>query len=235
MQNSEESALDTALIIRRRTELGLSQRAVAREMGMTSAAMSVIESGRSHSELTLRNAGRLAAALAIPLRALVRAEDHESEASEETRDDVVVETVIAKANQAIPTQELAAILGWDIRRVSSAVAALGRRLAGTGVVLHRASSGYLLRPRGDLLDESQIKELERLRLRTRQVRQPGMRLLHEVATRGIPREWEHKAGNAARVNLRMLVNAYLIDELPNGFAPAADLNRSLKLGQEKGG
>jgi transcriptional regulator with XRE-family HTH domain len=228
MQNAEESALDTALIIRRRTELGLSQRAVARETGMTSAAMSVIESGRSHSELTIRSAARLAAALALPLRVLVRAEDHESEPPDAHDDVVVVEAVIAQAKQAIPTQDIATALGWELRRVTSAVAALGRRLAGTGVVLHRASSGYLLRPRGDLLDESQLKELERLRLRTRQVRQPGMRILHRIVTQGIPREWEHRAGNATKVNLRMLVNAYLVDELPDRFAPAADLRRSLK-------
>jgi transcriptional regulator with XRE-family HTH domain len=223
-----DASLDVELVVRRRTELGMSQRALAAEAGMTSAALSILEAGSNHAEVTLKTARRLADALGLPLRALFPAGDASVE-QEPRPDDALVEAVIVSAGQAIQRHEIARILGWDIDRTGRALEAVRTRLEGSGVVLHRASSGYMIRHRVDLLSEDEILELERLRLRTRQVREPAMRLLLKIVRDGLPRKWAQTASNADRVALQMLIKSGLVAETKTGFAATPPLIKSLKL------
>lgn len=216
------------MIVRRRTELGLSQRALGREAGLTSVAVSILEAGQNHAEVTLRAAKRLADALGLPLQSLVVGGDADK-SSEPQPDDIIVEAILVSAGQALPSQNVAQILGWDMERVGKAIEGLRERLDGTGVLVHRASSGYMIRPRGDLLSEDELRHLERARLRTRQLREPGMRLLLKVATGGLSRKWKQTVGNADRVSLGMLINSGLAIDTDDGVIASPELIKSLKL------
>ncbi len=223
-----EELLDVELIARRRTELGMSQRALAAEAGMNPAAVSVLEAGGNHAEFPLRIVKRLADSLALPLRSLFRIEEEDGDRAP-TPDDVVVEASLVSSGQGVQRQEIARALGWELARTANALDALRRRVEGTGVVLHRASSGYMIRHRSDVLTDDEVRELERLRLRTRQVREPAMRLLLRVATTGLPKKWEQTAANGDRVALQMLVKSGLVAEGEAGFVPTPELLKSLKL------
>lgn len=63
--------LDAGVIRRRRGELGLSQRALGRRLGVSPQTVSRIESGDNGDELPLRMLGRLAEALALDPRDLI--------------------------------------------------------------------------------------------------------------------------------------------------------------------
>lgn len=220
-----ESVLDTALIVRRRTELGLSQRSLAAECGFTTAAMSHLERGRNHEELTLRKLHRLAAALAVPMQTLLV--PPETSGSEPGVDDQRLEALLVEIGQAVPRELIALALRWDLERTTRALRKLRDRLTGSGVVLHRASSGYSLRPRTELLTDEERRELERIRLQTRQLRAPGMRLLLEVVRGTLRPDWDQRAGNNERVNMRMLIGAGIVEQGAGGYRPSADLQRSL--------
>ncbi len=222
-----EELLDVDLIARRRTELGMSQRALAAEAGLNPAAVSVLESGGNHAEFPLRSVKRLADALALPLRSLFRLEA--ADAREPTADDMLVEALLVRFGKGVQRQEIARVLGWDLARTADALDALRSRLEATGVVLHRASSGYMIRHRSDVLTDDELRELERLRLHTRQVREPAMRLLLRIMTRGLPKKWEQTAANGDRVALQMLVKSGLVTANEAGFVPTPALLKSLKL------
>lgn len=217
--------LDTALITRRRIELGLSQRALSAECGFTNVTISLLESGRNHEELTIRKLGRLADALGLPIGALFA--DARGDGRKPVEDDRVLEALLAEARQALGRGQIAVTLGWALDRVEAALAQLAIRLESTGVLLHRASSGFTLRPRSELLSREQRQELERLRLRTRQLRAPGMRLLLAAVRGELPSDWDQRAGNSDRVNMSMLVNAGVIERTETGYKPTTDLRRSL--------
>lgn len=217
--------LDTALIARRRIALGLSQRALSAECGFTNVTISLLESGRNHEELTIRKLGRLADALGLPTGALFT--DAQGDAREPAEDDRVLEALLAEARQALGRGQIAVALGWTLDRVEAALAQLASRLDPTGVLLHRASSGFTLRPRSELFTHEQRQELERLRLRTRQLRAPGMRLLLAAVRGELPADWDQRAGNSDRVNMSMLVNAGVIERAETGYKPTTDLRRSL--------
>lgn len=63
--------LDTNLIVRRRHELGLSQRHVARQLGVTSVTVVALEAGTNHDDLPLRLVQRLADTLACDVASLL--------------------------------------------------------------------------------------------------------------------------------------------------------------------
>lgn len=219
------TCLDTALIARRRIELGLSQRALSAECGFSNVTISLLESGRNHEELTIRKLGQLANALGLPIGVLFA--DARCEERKPANDDRVLEALLAEARQALGRGQIAVTLGWALDRVEAALEELADRLGSTGVLLHRASSGFTLRPRSELLSGKQRQELERLRMRTRQLRAPGMRILLAAVRGELPSDWDRLAGNSDRVNMSMLVNAGVLEGPKSGYQPTADLRRSL--------
>lgn len=81
--------LDTALIIRRRTELGITARALARFLNVTLAVVRLLELGSNHDEISRALVVRLAAGLGVDVETLLCSPHPQPSASEDDNDDAV--------------------------------------------------------------------------------------------------------------------------------------------------
>jgi transcriptional regulator with XRE-family HTH domain len=223
------AVLDVARIADQRAAIGLSQRALAREAGLSATAISTLERGGSQAELTLRVIDRLAKALGVQIAWLFDSPERDQRASAGAEDDLTVEALLASAPGALTSRDVARILGWTLVRAKRALRDLERRLEQAGTLLHRSSNGCRIRPRTDLLDADVIERLERVRLRNRQARESAMRLLLAIVRDPLPVDWEQRASNADRVNLQMLVKAGLVARAAQRVYPTPELLESLGL------
>ena len=168
---------------------GLSQRALARLLGVAPMTMRRIEEGGGHSDLTLGFVARLAEALGVDLVALLPA----PEAPTSGPDDVTVEAALGEVGRYVPLEELARALGWNLERATVALTALEERLQTTGTTLKRKRFEYLLGPRRSALDEEQRANLERLALNRWGLHLGTARVLRDAVDGVVDGEWERNA------------------------------------------
>lgn len=227
-----ETPLDVGRIGERRVQLGLSQRELARIVGLNSAAVSQLERGRGQEELTVRVLGRIAEALGLSIGALFSAAGGKTPSgvgASPGSDDLLVEAVLHTAKFAVTSERLSTVLGWELARTRRAIKALQGRLAGSGVVVHWQPNGWTIQPRGDLLTADQTAQLERTRMRTRQICEPAMRLLRLIALDGLEKNRAKHLGEADRVSLLTFIKSGLVVEEPERFVPSETLIKSLRL------
>lgn len=197
--------LDTTKLVELRHSRGLSQRAVARALGVSSPTVTRLEAGIGHEQVTLERLRRLAQALATTPRQLLATESGDSPAAE--ADDVIVEAALTRSKTMIQTDELADGLAWTLRRTTLALRALEARLRGTGVTVRRTTNGWAIYAREDALTQTQLLELERARQGRRGLTISHARLLLRVLQDEIDARWEQHASNADRVTLASLLKA----------------------------
>jgi transcriptional regulator with XRE-family HTH domain len=127
--------LNADLCIRRRQELGLSQRELARRMGMTAAVIERVEAGTNHNDLPLAMVAALADALALEIRDLVTPDPPTREPADQ---DVEQLAGLLLDTGWIPQSAICELLGWTPERTSTTIDELDRRLDRTGLtVQHR--------------------------------------------------------------------------------------------------
>jgi hypothetical protein len=144
-------------------------------------------------------------------------------------DDVVVEAVFVRVGQGLTTARLAEILGWELLRTRRALSSLERSVQGRAVTRHRASSGWTLRPRDDILNEMQATLLERQRVASGSTHVSAMRLLLEIVRSERSSGWEQRMGKADRVHLAMLIKSGLVARDGAELRPSEDLRTSLQI------
>jgi transcriptional regulator with XRE-family HTH domain len=130
--------LDTALIRRRRRELGWSQREVGRRIGVSSATVARLEDGANHDELPLRQLVRLTDVLAVdPADLLAR-----PAAAAPTDTELVqrVGALITAADGPATAAILATATGATGDEVDAALEQLDLVLQAAGLRLHRAGA-----------------------------------------------------------------------------------------------
>lgn len=150
--------LDTDLITERRTALGLTRPALARQIARSAPVIAALEQGTNHDRLTLRLLRDLASALALQPADLLVTPEHSGPI---TADDARVEAALATAEKGVSAANLAHALGWPLDRVHAALETLRDRLAPTGVQLHQHAGRWRVRPRAGLLTADERQGIER--------------------------------------------------------------------------
>lgn len=143
---TEAQLLDVDLLRRRRVEMRLSRRDVAKHLGVTSATVNRLESGVNHGEQPLALLLRLADLLALDLADLLPRRPvlapHptviEGVPSDGAADDArLVGAALHTLGVLVPAETLADVLGWDAARLTAALAALEKVAPAVGLRMHR--------------------------------------------------------------------------------------------------
>jgi transcriptional regulator with XRE-family HTH domain len=208
------SILNADLIKQRRLELGLSQREVARRVGISAPAILAIEHGTNHHALTLRVVSDLACALAIPADLLLASRDQPPPPAD---DDVTLEAALLSVRGARPAALLARALGWRRSRLDRAASDLTDRYSGTGAALVRTPRGLQIQPRpGVLKVEMPDSRAARAAGTGRALTTLETRLLVDASEPdGIPRR--KIATNATRVAIAHLRRLGYVEETAAGY------------------
>lgn len=197
--------LDTALLRRRRTELALSHRAVARHLGVTSATAARIEDGRNHAELPLRLLCRLADLLAVDVADLV---GQQPEPTGPTADARRLGALLATAGEPVLPATLADALELTAGEVEGLLDRLDADLRPAGLRLHRGNAGVSIVADGATLDDARLRQL----LRGQHARHGLTRLEAQLLARAAAGTLDPTSlGIAYQVALARLVNAGLVD------------------------
>lgn len=184
---------DAALFRERRLTLGLSQRLLARSVGVSVSTLALVEQGSDHVQhlsLSLSQVRRLADALGVPLSDLLTEPSEQDRSSQDddptTRDGALLGELLHSArwrNGAVADARIA--LGWDRKRFDAAIKALAAALPGTGLRLHRIP-GYaaLIADGADPAAVEPFKQAEstRVGIRARQAK-----LIREAVLGKVPR------------------------------------------------
>jgi transcriptional regulator with XRE-family HTH domain len=128
--------LDADLIRRRRMALGLSERDLAKRLGVTGFTVNALERAANHDDLPAGMIGALAEALALTPNELFNTPTG-TQRPEVTVDAAAVGGLLAGDGRLVPTAALAEVLGWTGERVTAALDGLAVRLPEVGQRLHR--------------------------------------------------------------------------------------------------
>lgn len=214
--------IDVELIVRRRHELGLSQRQVARQLGTSPMTVIAIEGGTNHDDLPLRLICRLADILILDVIDLfVRPALAEPPADAGSLAEVGA--LLASAEGGVTLDALAEATGCTLDVVDDLVEEFDRRLRQLGMQLRRRGGRLQIVPRHDVRPDGRLQQL----LRGQHVRH-GMTatdatLLHRALRGGID---AGELTNAEQVAYARLLNAGLID---TSGCPTEDVAFSLAL------
>lgn len=197
--------LDHDLARRRRQDLALTERELARLLGVGGAVVRGLEQGRNHETLPLGLLARWAELLGVQLALLLTEPDGEVQPTEPD-DAAAIGMLLAEADRLIALDALADALDWSLERVRTAVADLAGRTAGVGLVVHRLNNDVALRPAATRGDE--VKELLRVHQARRGLQLTEAKVLYRVMRGTL--ELNH-LGNADRVALGRLQRAGIVD------------------------
>lgn len=146
--------LDGDAIRLARLDLGLSQRSLAKAVGLSTKSMSDVETGHpGAAQDTLLPLQRLVDTLGVPLGQLI-ADDTPAHltasgarAEDAGPDDMAALGGLLMSNRTnVATTDLADSLGWTLDRLRLAAAALDHHLRPLGMQVHSLRGGYRLRP-----------------------------------------------------------------------------------------
>ena len=147
--------LDGNAIRQTRLDLGLSQRTLAKVVGLSPSAVVKLEADQTgpSSEITLPMLQRLVDTLGVPLSGLLTDDtptgpnpDRAHAPDARPDDPAALGAVLLHAHVNTPKPDLADSLGWTLDRLRLAARALDHDLRPLGMHVHDLRGGYLLRP-----------------------------------------------------------------------------------------
>lgn len=216
--------LDVALIRRRRRELGLSLREVARHVSVSAAVIERLEDGTNHNDLPLALVAALADTLAIP-RQDIWAQPHPADT--DTADDAAtVGALLAETGVLTPREALADALAWPLDRLDTALKELDQRLRPLGWMLHHLNGDVDIRRHPGAASPEQIQTLLRHHQARRSLKLSEARLLYRILD-GLNEQ--HISSNNDRVALGRLQNAGLLNDDTEQPTAADEVRYSLLL------
>lgn len=201
--------LDTDVIRRRRMELGLSQRAVARRLAVTSLTIARIESGDNHHALTLLQLHRLADVLATPLPGLF------AQPSTATIDDDGVQVrelgaLLHSADEPVARATLADLLDTTPTRIGQLLDQLTATLEPAGLQVHDGPGGVTLVPETTVRDPERLRGLLQAQHATHGLTSTDATILARAHAGTLD---PARLGNADLVAVARLTNAGLLDDV----------------------
>jgi transcriptional regulator with XRE-family HTH domain len=200
--------LDAALIRTRRISLGLSERDVAKRLGVTAQVIASLERGRNHADVSAALVCQLAGLLAVePADLLTTPPRLGPQQASEAADTEALGALLATEATLVPVATLALVLEWEPERVAAGLAGLDTALGGCGQRLHWLGNDVKIIPAGSVVSTELVARLTRRSFARRGMSLAQARLLRQAAL-GTLTGSEH--GNADRVALATLVNAGLV-------------------------
>lgn len=199
--------LDAGLIRRRRGELGLSQRALGRRLGVSSLTVGRIESGDNGEELTLRMLGRLAEALALDPRDLIADTPAPAPAAPSAALSSVG-SLLAAADGPVAEATLTDALGITAADTDRLLAELDAALRPVGLRLHRHERHASIVSSAADRDVDALERLLRGQHATAGLSATDASMLFRAYTGTVD---PVRLGNAEQVALARLNNAGLVD------------------------
>ncbi|GEM_PF-5612192 len=224
--------LDSEAIRARRTELGLSQRDLARRVGAGDTLAFHIETDGDRPEITLREIDRLADALAVdPITLLVSGEPQtavqgSTNRSEPSSTIARLGSLLQRADTAVPLSVLGEVLGVDRESLTATLVVLDEQLQSVGLRVHLHEDCAQIVSSGiDGIAPDKMKDLRREASARRSIDKHQASLLYRVMLGKLTAK--KVASNNDRVRFRQLVNAGLIEE-PTTDSVKLDLCEAVK-------
>lgn len=158
--------LDTDFIIRRRQSLGMSQRTLARRLGVSSTLISRLEDGVNHDDLPLSTLPQLATALACSSADLLAPATDKGP----TVDVGLVQqvgAVLAEVAEPVPIDLLADTLNTSLDRIPATLGALSELLTDVGMVVFEDDGVVSIAPTGRAVPLDRLAQMLRLHLARR--------------------------------------------------------------------
>jgi transcriptional regulator with XRE-family HTH domain len=210
--------LNTAMMRRRRAELGISARQLATMVGMTSPSYVAVENGGGNPDIGLDAAVRLAAALGVSLDYLVRtappAEDNDDvvgdavDGENATGDDAAaLGALLFTTGTLTPVGTLLEVLDRPLERLHAAETELAQRLQMVGLAIRRSISRLALVGDRTAISEGVLKGAVRRHIGRDHLSITEARMLRQVQYGDAPTQ----PSNPERVAMGVLVNAGLVD------------------------
>jgi len=206
---------------------GLSQRALARLLGVAPMTMRRIEEGGGHGDLTLRFVARLAEVLGVDLAALLPP----AQTVDPAPDDAAVEAALADLGRYTPVEELTRALGWSLERTNAALEMLEERLSTSGMILKRKRFEYLLGPRRSALTDEQHANLQRVAINRWGLHLGTARVLRDALDGAIDGEWERNAPAWKTLTLGALLKHGLVRIERQRAVVQEDVRYSIEISQ----
>lgn len=199
--------LDTGLVRSRRRELEMSQRQLAKHLGVSPTVVTALEDGRNHHALKLAFVARLADILAVDVEQLLEPSADTVADSRSVADLAAsVGALLFDTATFTPVEALAEATGHTLDDVAAALDSLEPRLAAVGLSLQRRSGQVAIRTSADL-DLEERRRLLRSHQARRGLRLTEARLLREVLDGNID---EARLSNPELVALNRLRHAGLV-------------------------
>jgi transcriptional regulator with XRE-family HTH domain len=225
----EPPLLDVELLERRRAELHLSRRDVAKHLGVTTAVVGRLESGVNHGEQPLSLLLRLAELLALDLADLLPRTGGNAPACDAPPDERTTgweDPAAADAQRVgaalhtlgvlVPLESLAEVLGFDAARLEVAVTALESAAPAAGLRVHRLYNRVSLVAAAGVLPAEELAAVLRYDAARAGLNSTQARLVHDALTRAVQPPAE-RAGrhmlarsNADKVAAASLVGARIL-------------------------
>ncbi len=217
--------LDSDLLLRTRLRRGLSQRQLARTIGLSAPVIARLEAGEGHGALHIWRLAALADALALPLTALFTSPTSQTPPAD---DDVHIEAALLSSRAHLRSEELAHGLDWTHARTDQALRALRERLAGTGALLYRNGNGWTITAREGILDRASERRLAAAQRARRGFRLDEAALLWQIAYNQLDAATARNPGRRMRQLLAQLLRAGLVERAGGTYHVSAPVHEFLE-------
>lgn len=193
--SAERPLLDVELLQRRRAEMYMSRRDVAKHLGVTTAVVGRLESGVNHGEQPLSLLLQLAELLAVDLADLLprtgaparEGAVHDPAGSDEpvAADARRVEAALHTLGVLVPAEALAEVLGFDAARLEAALGVLAAAAPSSGLRVHRLQNRVSLVRAADALPADELAAVLRYDAARSGLTTTQARLVHAALTRAV--------------------------------------------------
>ena len=189
-------------------------RRVARDLGVSAVTMANLEDGVNHADLPMRMVADLARVLGVaPVELFARAGDQPAAPAP---DDQAVEAALMIRRSSTSNSDLAKALGWDLRRVRTALARLVERQCHSGIRLHDHKwQCHSLRPATEHLSDEQQQAVHRIGPVQDGLTVETAALLAQVAHGTVSKNWQNPSASE-QMALQKLLKQGLVSALPGG-------------------
>lgn len=206
--------LNAELLVERRLALGLSQRALAQQLGKSTQVISGLERGLGHERLNLANLSNLAEALGLNPGELL-AEVH-TESTSRASDEAKAEAALALVGKKLDAADIAQALGWPLAKTNTICRRLREIRSESGVRVHYTGGRWGLSPARGLLSPHEVAALERASTRRDHLTTSQARVLLAVARGEVDSRWCANASNDQNVSLAKLLRLNWVQPCTRG-------------------